>query len=69
MSVPLKVLLVEDSEDEAILLIHELRRGGYEPVVERVENAEAMGAALERPGWDIIISDYSLPHFSGPEAL
>lgn len=69
MSKPLNILIVEDSEDDALLLLRELRRGGYEPVSERVETAEAMRAALERGKWDIVISDYILPKFSGSAAL
>ncbi|MGB7061714.1 MAG: PAS domain S-box protein [Candidatus Zixiibacteriota bacterium] len=69
MSTPLRVLIVEDSEDDAALLERELRRGGYEPVAKRVETAKAMSAELKRQQWDIVISDYVLPSFSGPEAL
>ena len=69
MDVPLRVLLVEDSEDDALLVMRELRRGGYQPEFERVETAEAMTAALEKQVWDIIIADYHLPHFSAPKAL
>src|SRR5688500_20050527 len=69
MGKPLKVLIVEDSEDDALLLVRELRRGGYEVEFERVETAEAMQAALTQKTWDLILSDYSLPRFSGPRAL
>jgi len=69
MSMPLRVLIIEDSEDDAALLERELRRGGYEPVAKRVETAEAMSAELKRQDWDIIISDYVLPRFSGLKAL
>ncbi|HWP85069.1 MAG TPA: response regulator [Terriglobia bacterium] len=69
MAKPLRLLLVEDSESDALLLLHELRRGGYEVVHERVDTAEEMSAALEKACWDIIISDYSMPHFSGLAAL
>ncbi len=69
MSKPLRVLIVEDSEDDALLTIRELERGGYETTCERVETAEDMTAALNKQAWDIIIADYSLPHFSAPEAL
>lgn len=69
MSKPLRVLLVEDSEDDAELVLNELRRGGYAPSQERVENAAALGRALAQQPWDIVISDYSLPGFSGMEAL
>lgn len=69
MNKPIGVLVVEDSEDDALLLLRELRRGGYEPVYERVETHEAMKAALENGRWDIVISDYVLPGFSGLAAL
>jgi PAS domain S-box-containing protein len=69
MNAPLRVLLVEDSEDDALLLQRELRRGGYEPVCERVDTAEAMEAALEEGTWDIVISDHSMPAFSSSAAL
>lgn len=68
-AVPLRVLIVEDSEDDALLLVRELGRGGYAPVYERVETPEAMRAALEDGAWDLIISDYRLPRFDAPAAL
>jgi PAS domain S-box-containing protein len=69
MGTQLKVLIVEDSEDDTLLLIRELQRGGYEPIFERVETAEAMKAALDKQRWDIVIADYFMPHFSGLNAL
>ncbi len=69
MGVPLRVLLIEDSEDDAALLLRELRRGGYEPAWERVETATALGAALVRHDWDLITCDYVMPQFSAPAAL
>jgi diguanylate cyclase (GGDEF)-like protein/PAS domain S-box-containing protein len=69
MSQPLRVLLVEDSEDDALLLLRELRRGGYTPTWERVDTPAAMEAALEGQAWDLVISDYNMPRFSGPAAL
>jgi PAS domain S-box-containing protein len=69
MSKPLNILLVEDSEDDALLLLRELRRAGYEPVSERVDTAPAMAAALEARQWDIVISDYLMPKFGGLAAL
>lgn len=69
MDAPLKVLLVEDSEDDALLLLRELRRGGYEPLCERVDTAAAMEAALEERPWDIVISDHSMPAFNSSAAL
>ncbi|MDO8680804.1 MAG: EAL domain-containing protein [Acidobacteriota bacterium] len=65
----LHALIVEDSEADTELLRHELMRAGYDPVCERVETADAMGAALDRQDWDIVISDYSMPRFNGLEAL
>ncbi|MGD0124868.1 MAG: ATP-binding protein [Terriglobia bacterium] len=69
MSTALRVLIVEDSPDDAALVLRELRRGGYEPVSERVETAEGMSTALERAEWDVILCDYTMPHFSALEAL
>src|SRR5215210_3567723 len=69
MGVPLKVLLVEDSEDDALLLLRELRRGGYDAVHERVDTAEAMEAALDGQEWDLVIADHSMPAFSSSAAL
>ena len=69
MVTPLRVLIVEDSEDDAFLMLRELRKGGYEPLAERVETAAAMEKALAAGQWDMIISDYVLPRFSGLAAL
>ena len=69
MSKPFRVLIVEDSEDDALLLFRELRRGGFEPEFQRVETAEAMSSALGSREWDLVISDYSMPYFSGVAAL
>ena len=64
------MLIVEDSEDDALLLLRELRRGGYEPDHERVDTPEAMREVLAgSASWDVIVSDYRLPRFSAPEAL
>jgi len=69
MGKPLRALIVEDSEDDALLVIRELKRGGYDTTFERVETAEAMTAALKKQAWDVIIVDYKMPHFSAPAAL
>src|SRR6267143_1387085 len=66
---PLKLLLVEDSEDDAELLLLRLRQGGYKVHSERVDTAPAMRAALQREQWDMVISDYVMPQFSGLAAL
>jgi len=68
-SVPLNVLIVEDSEEDADLIVLELKRGGFEPVFRRVENAEQMKHALEDRTWDVVLSDFSMPRFSLSEAL
>jgi signal transduction histidine kinase len=69
MSVALRVLIVEDSEDDTALLLRELQRGGYDVSYERVDSLNAMNSALSRQEWDIVISDHSMPHFSGTNAL
>ncbi|HYT03775.1 MAG TPA: response regulator [Gemmatimonadales bacterium] len=69
MGVPLRVLIAEDSEDDTQLLVRELKRGGYDPVYERVASAAGMTAALDRQQWDLVIGDYSMPRFSGTAAL
>jgi two-component system cell cycle sensor histidine kinase/response regulator CckA len=69
MATPLRVLLVEDSEIDAQLLLGLLERAGYDVTHERVQTAEAMSAALRNTSWDLVISDYSMPTFSAPAAL
>jgi len=69
VSQPLNVLMVEDSEDDALILVRELRRGDYEVSFERVDTAEGMSKALANKKWDLVICDYSMPHFSGMDAL
>jgi PAS domain S-box-containing protein len=65
----LSVLLIEDSEDDALLIKRELEKNGYNLQMERVETEEDMQKALKKKSWDLIISDYVLPRFSGLEAL
>jgi PAS domain S-box-containing protein len=69
MSTLLRILIVEDAEDDALLLVRHIQRGGYEVTYERVEDAASMNTALNRQSWDIIISDYALPTFNGLAAL
>lgn len=64
-----QILLVEDSANDAQLLLAELERKGYVPRHERVQTQADFLAALENRTWDAIISDYVLPQFSGPDAL
>src|SRR5580658_1781151 len=69
MSTPLSVLMVEDSDEDTELVIRELRRGGYDVSFVRVDTPQAMSATLEDQTWDVVICDYSLPHFGGADAL
>ncbi|HWI57934.1 MAG TPA: response regulator, partial [Bacillota bacterium] len=66
---PLRVLLVEDSQPDAVLLSHALERGGFSLTCERVDTAAAMELALKKHHWDLILADHSMPQFSAPEAL
>src|SRR5512138_3810905 len=69
MGTYLRILIIEDSKEDAHLILREIQRGGYEVESERVETAQAMQAALTRQGWDLIICDFSLPQFNAPKAL
>ena len=65
----LRVLIVEDNPADAELMELELIKSGYAPRVLRVETAPAMQAALDAEDWDLVLSDYMLPHFSGLQAV
>ena len=65
----LRVLHIEDMETDAALVLRELQRSYKSVHSERVENAADMRAALETGTWDVILSDWSLPNFSGLGAL
>lgn len=69
MHTPLRVLVVEDSADDAILLMRALRDGGYEPTWEQVETGAELWTALDQQAWDLVLSDYVLPQFSALDAL
>ncbi|SMD14767.1 bifunctional diguanylate cyclase/phosphohydrolase [Sporomusa malonica] len=69
MPTPLNVLIIEDSDDDVLLIKRALRQGGYTPHLSKVELPCTMLAALSAQKWDVIISDYSLPNFSGLAAL
>jgi PAS domain S-box-containing protein len=69
MKIPLKVLVVEDSKDDAELLLHALRHAGYDPSAAQVQSAQAMRTQLGKKNWDLVISDYVLPGFGGLAAL
>jgi two-component system, cell cycle sensor histidine kinase and response regulator CckA len=66
--IPLRVLFIEDSEDDAALQLRLLTQAGYEVSHERVDSPESLIRALDRT-WDIVISDYSMPQFRGTDAL
>jgi len=68
VATPLRVLFIEDSEDDARLQVRLLRQAGYDVFHERVDSVESLTQALEK-AWDIVISDYSMPHFRGTDAL
>lgn len=69
MNCLVELLIVEDSETDALLLLEELRRANYTPISQRVEGKEEYLEALQNHVWDAVICDYVLPDFSGPEAL
>ena len=66
---PLKVLIVEDSEIDAIVLLSLLRQGGYDPDFRRVDHAAALGEALRAQKWELVLSDHSLPDLDSSQAL
>src|SRR5262245_43201170 len=69
MGKPLRILMAEDSENDAELVIRELTRQGYAVTSQRIETAEDMRAALENAEWDAVLSDFSMPAFSAMGAL
>ncbi|WP_052518230.1 hybrid sensor histidine kinase/response regulator [Archangium violaceum] len=69
MPTPLHLLLIEDFEDDALMVLRELRRSGYDVTHKRVETAEALASALDSGPWDAIIADYALPRFDALAAF
>ncbi|MGO9834590.1 MAG: response regulator [Polyangiaceae bacterium] len=69
MTRSLKLLLVEDSDDDALFVLRELKSAGYATTFVRVHDHEAFKAALATMSWDVIISDHTLPGYSGLQAL
>jgi PAS domain S-box-containing protein len=65
----LRILLVEDIEEEALLILHQLRRAGYDPLWRRVDNAADLAHALQEVAWEIVTCDWVMPGFGGLEAL
>ena len=66
---PLRALLVEDSENDVMLLLRELKKGGYEPDYRRVQTPEEMEEALGEGSWEVVLSDYNMPRFGALAAL
>ncbi|MFQ4138343.1 putative bifunctional diguanylate cyclase/phosphodiesterase [Nodosilinea sp. PGN35] len=66
---PLRALIVEDSDNDLVLLLRELRRAGFAPVWRQVQTADDFRLALEAETWDVVLSDYQLPQFDAPAAL
>ena len=69
MKTPLRLLIIEDSEDDALLLMRELTKIGYDLESQRVDTTEAMKEALAVNTWDLVVSDYIMPHLCGLDAL
>lgn len=66
---PVRILLIEDSANDELLIMRELKKGGYDPAYERVETFSAMQKALKKTPWDLILCDYNLPEFKAHEAI
>ena len=66
---PLRLLLIDDSEDDASLVVRELSRAGYSVASQRVDSPEALAIALTSQRWDLAIADYTMPKFNGAAAL
>ena len=69
MTLPLRALFVEDSEDDAKLLLRELKQAGFTVTSQRVESGSTLRAALRQQPWDLVLSDWAMPGFGGLEAL
>lgn len=69
MDKPIRLLIVEDSEDDAFLLVRQLKKGGYSPTYKQVDTADDMSNAINSQSWDAILCDYSMPNFSMFAAL
>ena len=69
MTSTLRLLLIEDSPDDAALVVRELTQGGYDVDFDRVDTPDGLVAALKRQSWDIVVADYTMPGFTGTAAL
>lgn len=66
---PIRVLIVEDSRDDADLMIRCLRKGGFKPKAKRVESANGLSSAIRDDAWDIVLCDHNMPGFDSVQAL
>ena len=69
MTIPLRLLIAMDSEDDALLAVSELQRAGYNPRWDRVSLAKAFAEKLDEGHWELVILDYAMPGFGGLEAM
>lgn len=65
----LRVLFVDDSEEDTLLLLEELRKGGFEPAFQRVDSLPGLIQALEAGPWDVILCDHMMPNLPSVQAL
>ena len=65
----IRVLAIEDSVEDSELIHLELKRAGFDPLIQRVETEHEMLSSLKKKDWDLITSDYQMPHFSAREAI
>lgn len=66
---PLNVMIIENKEDDVLLIVHELERGGYQVNYKQVDSGESMKIALDEMKWDIILSDFNVPNFNAFASL
>ena len=69
MSTPIQVLIVDDREDHALLMVRELRRANFEPTFERVYTEQAMGESLSKQRWDVVLCDHTMPEWRAARRL
>lgn len=69
MGKPLKVLMIEDSDDDAHLIAGELRHGGFDVEYSRVDTSSVLEDALTKDSWDVILCDHAMPKLCAPEAV
>jgi diguanylate cyclase (GGDEF)-like protein len=69
MEKTIRALLVQNSDDDAQLIVREMRKGGYNVEYQRVDTAVALSKTLLEKNWDIVISDFKMPNFNGNDAL